>query len=262
MPAPVDDGVKAFVTKLVGWTDEGKHAQGRLGLRRRHHLPRGRRRLHQRASCCSTTPAAGRCANLSTKIGDAFDWVATGCPCGTAACSGMPGGAGLVAIKYTQNPEEVAKVMDCIARKDILKEFTERTLFLPAHKGIIEAGGLKFDTDDPHVQAALDTFVAAAPTIAPPRRRCRRGSWAVGLLRRARHPHQPGDGRRAAARGGLRAHRQDIADQVSQAQAERAVAAPWSSGSAPRLAAPAVLAGCRCSTRRCARCSARPARAG
>ena len=33
-------------------------------------------------------------ANLSTKIGDTFDWVATGSPCGTAACSGLHGGAG------------------------------------------------------------------------------------------------------------------------------------------------------------------------
>ena len=76
-------------------------------------------------------------ANLSTKIGDAFDWVATGSPCGTAGCSGLQGGAALVAIKYTKNPEEVAKVMEYLASEPIVKEFTERTLFLPAHKGVI-----------------------------------------------------------------------------------------------------------------------------
>ena len=56
-------------------------------------------------------------ANLSTKIGDAFDWVATGSPCGTAACSGLQGGAALVAIKYTKNPEEVAKVMEYLGQR-------------------------------------------------------------------------------------------------------------------------------------------------
>src|SRR5690606_26637939 len=93
-------------------------------------------------------------ANLSTNICDAFDWVATGTPCGTVACSGLPGGAALVGIKYTQNAEEVGKVMDYLAREDIVREFTERTLFLPAHKGVL-AGEINFQSEDPNVNAAL-----------------------------------------------------------------------------------------------------------
>ena len=79
-------------------------------------------------------------ANLSSKIGDGFDWVATGSPCGTAGCSGLKGGAALVAIKYTKNPDDVGKVMDYLGREDIVKEFSERTLFLPAHKGVDRQG--------------------------------------------------------------------------------------------------------------------------
>jgi alpha-1,4-digalacturonate transport system substrate-binding protein len=87
--------------------------------------------------------------------------VATGSPCGPAACTGMPGGAGLVAVKYTKNPEDVAKLMDWLAREEIVKEFSERTLFIPAHKGVL-AQGLDFQTDDPQVKAALDAFIAAS----------------------------------------------------------------------------------------------------
>ena len=166
MPAPVDEGVRTFVGKLVGWTEEGKMLKDTW------------------VSAAGSTYRAGaddfinaqipfyysgswQVANLSTKIGDAFDWVATGSPCGTAACSGLQGGAALVAIKYTQNPEEVAKVIEYLGSEPVVKEFTERTLFLPAHDGVIAKGGLAFDSDDPHVQPALEKFVAASQLVAP-----------------------------------------------------------------------------------------------
>ena len=93
--------------------------------------------------------------------------MATGSPCGTAACSGLQGGAALVAIKYTKNPEEVAKVIEYLGSEPVVKEFTERTLFLPAHQGVIDKGGLKFVSDDPNVQPALEKFVAASQEVAP-----------------------------------------------------------------------------------------------
>ena len=153
-------------SKLVGWTEEGKMLKDTW------------------VSAAGSTYRAGaddfinaqipfyysgswQVANLSTKIGDAFDWVATGSPCGTAACSGLQGGAALVAIKYTQNPEEVAKVIEYLGSEPVVKEFTERTLFLPAHAGVIAKGGLKFVSDDPHVQPALEKFVAASQLVAP-----------------------------------------------------------------------------------------------
>ena len=144
MPAPVDDGAKAFVTKLVNWTKDG------LMLKDTWVSAAG---TTYRAAADDFINAqipfyysgSWQIANLSTKIGDSFDWVATGSPCGTAGCSGMPGGAALVAIKYTKNPKDVAKVMDYLAREDVVKEFSERTLFLPAHKGVVDKGGLKWD---------------------------------------------------------------------------------------------------------------------
>jgi alpha-1,4-digalacturonate transport system substrate-binding protein len=166
MPAPVDEGVRTFVTKLVTWTEEGKNLKD-VWVSAAGSTYRAAADDFINAQIPFYYSGSWQVANLSTKIGDAFDWVATGSPCGSVACSGMPGGAGLVAIKYTKNPEDVAKVMDYLASEPVVKEFTERTLFLPAHKGIIAAGGLKFDTTDPHVQAALDKFVAAYGEVAP-----------------------------------------------------------------------------------------------
>jgi alpha-1,4-digalacturonate transport system substrate-binding protein len=165
LPAPVDEGTKTFARKLVEWVGSG------------------RMNKETWVSAAGTTYRAGaddfinaqiayyysgswQVANLSTKIGDAFDWVATGSPCGTAGCSGLPGGAALVAIKYTQNAAEVGKVMDYLASEAVVKEFTERTLFLPAHKGVV-AGTIDFKSDDPNVKGALETFVKATGQVMP-----------------------------------------------------------------------------------------------
>lgn len=165
-PAPVDEGTKTFATKLVNWTKDGLMLKDTW------------------VSAAGTTYRSGvddfinaqvpylysgswQIANLSTKVGDSFDWVATGSPCGTAGCSGLKGGAALVAIKYTKNPKDVAKVMDYLAREDVVREFSERTLFLPAHKGVIAKGGLKWDTKDKNVGPALDAFVKASAETLP-----------------------------------------------------------------------------------------------
>jgi len=159
-PAPLDEGAKAFITNFVGWADDGTMMKD-VWVSAAGSTYRAAAEDFINGQLVYYYSGSWQIPNFAAKIGDAFDWVATGSPCGPAACTGMPGGAGLVAIKYTQNPEDVAKVMDYLAREDIVKEFSERTLFLPAHKGVL-AKGLDFKTDDPQVKAALDAFVAAS----------------------------------------------------------------------------------------------------
>jgi alpha-1,4-digalacturonate transport system substrate-binding protein len=89
----------------------------------------------------------------------------------------MPGGAGLVAIKYTKNPKDVAKVMDYLASEPVVKEFSERTLFLPAHKGVLEKG-LNFKTDDAQAKAALETFVKASTSLSDLARKLPGWTWS------------------------------------------------------------------------------------
>lgn len=166
LPAPVDAGTKAFAEKLVGWVGEGKMLKDTwVSASGSTYRPAADDFIN--AAIPFYYSGSWQIANLSTKVGDTFDWVATGSPCGTAGCSGLAGGAGLVAVKYTKNPEEVAKVMEFMAREDIVKEFSERTLFLPAHKGVVEKGGLAWKTEDKNVGAALDKFVAAQAEILP-----------------------------------------------------------------------------------------------
>ncbi|HRO11122.1 ABC transporter substrate-binding protein [Amaricoccus sp.] len=165
-PAPVDEGVRTFVGKLVEWTEEGRMLRD-VWVSAAGSTYRAAAEDFINAQIPFYYSGSWQVANLSTKIGDAFDWVATGSPCGTVACSGLQGGAALVAIKYTRNPEEVAKVMEWLASEPVVKEFSERTLFLPAHQGVIAKGGLQFVSDDPHVQPALEKFVASSQLVAP-----------------------------------------------------------------------------------------------
>ncbi len=165
-PAPVDEGVRTFVAKLVNWTEQGRMLKD-TWVSAAGSTYRAASEDFINAQIPFYYSGSWQVANLSSKIGDAFDWVATGSPCGTVACSGLQGGAGLVAVKYTKNPEEVAKVMEYLASEPVVKEFTERTLFLPAHRGVIDKGDLHFVSDDPHVQPALEKFVAANAEVAP-----------------------------------------------------------------------------------------------
>ncbi|HEY4201814.1 MAG TPA: ABC transporter substrate-binding protein [Devosiaceae bacterium] len=165
LPAKVDQGAKDFITKFVNWNADGTIAKD-VWVSAAGATYRAAADDFINGQLVYYYSGSWQIPNFAAKIGDSFDWVATGSPCGPAACSGMPGGAGLVAVKYTKNPEEVAKVMDYLASGPIVKEFSERTLFLPANKEVL-AAGLDFKSDDPQVKAALDVYVKAAQSTAP-----------------------------------------------------------------------------------------------
>ncbi len=160
-PAPLDQGGKEFLSSFVGWTEDGTFAKD-VWVSAAGNTYRAAADDFINGQLAFYYSGSWQVANLATKISDNFDWVATGSPCGPAACTGMPGGAALVAVKYTKNPQEVATFMDWMAREEIVKEFSERTLFLPAHKAVVEKGGLNFQTDNEQAKAALGTFVEAS----------------------------------------------------------------------------------------------------
>jgi alpha-1,4-digalacturonate transport system substrate-binding protein len=96
---------------------------------------------------------------FATTIADAFDWEAVPNPCGPGGCTGMPGGAALVAINTTEHPEEVARVMEYLTREDVMAEFYGRTLFIPGHLGLAEKG-ITFDTELPQAKQSLEMFAS------------------------------------------------------------------------------------------------------
>jgi alpha-1,4-digalacturonate transport system substrate-binding protein len=78
----------------------------------------------------------------------------------------MPGGAALVGLESTQHPEEVARVIDYLAGEEVLSEFYARTLFIPGHVGLAEAG-VDYQTDSELTTDALTTFSGEVAKLSP-----------------------------------------------------------------------------------------------
>lgn len=175
LPAPLDQGTKDYMTKLVNWTSDGT-ADKDVWVSASGTTYRAAADDFINSQVVYYYSGSWQIPNFVTKIGNNFDWVATGSPCGPSACSGMPGGAGLVAIKSTKNPKDVGVVMDWLASSPVYKEFIERTLFLPANKEVI-AQGLDYKTDNAQVKAALNTFVKASASTATEANQMQAWKW-------------------------------------------------------------------------------------
>jgi len=164
-PALIDDGFKEMAGRLYDWHQDGTMAKELWGsVSGSTYL--GANEDFANAQVVMYMSGSWQISQFSDQIGDAFDWWAVPAPCGPASCTGMPGGAALVALKTTEHPEEVAKVMEYLSSEEVLAEFYGRTLFVPAHLGLAE-GGVSFDTDSPLAKHALETFAGAVPTISP-----------------------------------------------------------------------------------------------
>ncbi|MCA9998874.1 MAG: carbohydrate ABC transporter substrate-binding protein, partial [Anaerolineales bacterium] len=160
-PAIADAGFQAMSQMLVDW-----HADGTMPLDvwagSSGYAPANE--LFVNGQIVLYMSGSWQIGQFATTIGDAFDWQVIPNPCGPAACSGMPGGAALVPIKDTQHPEEVGMLMDYLAQEDVLREFSARTLFIPGHLGLAEAG-IAYETDVEAAANALSAFVAQVPLL-------------------------------------------------------------------------------------------------
>lgn len=103
--------------------------------------------------------------SFGEQIGETFDWKAVPNPHGPGGSTGIPGGAVMAAMATTQHPEEVAMVMEYLVQEEVLGEFTARSLFIPGHIGVAQAG-VDYQTDNPAVLDALNTFLAEVPKLA------------------------------------------------------------------------------------------------
>jgi alpha-1,4-digalacturonate transport system substrate-binding protein len=157
-PAVTDAGFKAFSERMVKWHKEGLMKE-----------------IWPSSSGAKWKNAADQFINKDTvmhvggswmiqryseTIGDRFDWAAIPQPCGPAGCAAMPGGAAMVGFKATKNPQAVAKVMAFMASEPVLKEYYERTLQIPAHKGLAQKGLDYGKNVSPQAIAALKVFTA------------------------------------------------------------------------------------------------------
>jgi alpha-1,4-digalacturonate transport system substrate-binding protein len=158
-----DEGFRDMAELFVGWHEDGTMPMeiwaGTTGYA-------GANEEFGNAQVVLYMSGSWQVGQFTDQIGDAFDWEAVPNPCGPGACTAMPGGAALVAIKDTQYPEQVARVMEYLASEEVLGEFSARTLFIPAHLGLAETG-VDFDTDLPQAKKSLDVFVGQVPLLSP-----------------------------------------------------------------------------------------------
>lgn len=164
-PAVVDDGFKRAAQMVYDW-----HKTGVMGKELWGSVSgaayRGANDEFKNAQVAMYMSGSWQIAQFDKTIGNAFDWVAVPMPCGVAACTGMPGGAGLVAIKTTKSPEAVAKVMEYLASEPVLSEFYSRTLAVPGHIGIA-ATGLDYKDASPLAKASLKVFSDQVSGLSP-----------------------------------------------------------------------------------------------
>jgi alpha-1,4-digalacturonate transport system substrate-binding protein len=164
-PAVIDDGFKRAAQLVYDWHKSGVMAKELWGSVSGAAY-RGANDEFKNAQVVMYMSGSWQIAQFDKTVGNAFDWVAVPTPCGPAGCTAMPGGAGLVAIKTTKNPEAVARVMEYLASEPVLSEFYSRSLFVPGHIGIA-AKGLDYKEASPLAKASLKVFSDQVAGLSP-----------------------------------------------------------------------------------------------
>jgi alpha-1,4-digalacturonate transport system substrate-binding protein len=163
--APVDEGFKRAAKLIVDWHKTGVMSKELWGSVSGAAY-RGANEEFKNAQVPFYFSGSWQIAQFDKTVGDAFDWAAVPNPCGPANCSGMPGGAGLIAIRATKYPKEVARVMDYLASEDVMSEFFARTLFVPGHLGVAKKG-VAYQGASKQAAAALKVFSDEVAKLAP-----------------------------------------------------------------------------------------------
>ena len=164
-PAVVDDGFKRMAQLLVDWHNEGTMSKELWGSVSGSAYV-GANEEFSNSQVVMYMSGSWQISQFAEQVGDAFDWWAVPNPCGPETCTGMPGGAAVVAFKDTKHPKEVARLMEFLTQEDNLHEFYSKTLFIPGHIGL-SSKGVDFQTDDPNAKRALSIFSEHIGEISP-----------------------------------------------------------------------------------------------
>ncbi len=160
----IDDGFRAFAEQFVAWHEDETMARdvwaGAGGGTYQDAAAE-----FTNANLVMYYSGSWQIGRFGRDIGDAFDWVATGGICGPEACTGMPGGAGIVGFNHTDPPEAVAALIEFVSRDDVQAQVLAQTSNLPAN-AMLQAEGVAYQDVSDDVAAALSTFGAAVPNFA------------------------------------------------------------------------------------------------
>ena len=161
----IDDGFRAFAEQFVAWHEDETMARDVwAGAGGGTYQDAAAEFIN--ANLVMYYSGSWQIGRFDRDIGDAFDWVATGGVCGPVACTGMPGGAGIVGFNHTDHPEAVGKLIGFVARDDIQEHVLARTRNLPANARL-QAEGIEYQGVSEDVAAALTAFAASVPEFSP-----------------------------------------------------------------------------------------------
>lgn len=163
-PILVDDGFRNFAEQFVAWHEDGTMARDVwAGAGGGTYQDAAAEFIN--ANLVMYYSGSWQIGRFGRDIGDAFDWVATGGICGPEACTGMPGGAGIVGFNHTEHPEAVGKVIEFMARDDVQAAVLAQTRNIPANSEL-QAQGIDYQGVSDDVKAALTVFAASIPTFS------------------------------------------------------------------------------------------------
>ncbi|MYE25689.1 MAG: carbohydrate ABC transporter substrate-binding protein [Chloroflexi bacterium] len=154
-PTVMDEGFRDMAERFVNWHLDGTMHPEMWPLSEGY---AGANEEFANAELVFYMSGSWQVRQFSQQIGDAFDWQAVPNPCGPGGCTGMPGGTAVVGIAATDHPEEVARVMEYLSSEEVLTEYLARTLFVPAHVGLLESG-VDYDTDLQSAQDSLSVYI-------------------------------------------------------------------------------------------------------
>jgi len=162
----VDDGFTAFTQQFVDWHNDGTIARdvwaGQGGA-----TYQDAAQEFINGELVFYYSGSWQVGRMDKNVGDFFDWKVVGSPCGpSGACSGMPGGAGIVGFEQTKHPKAVAAVIDYLAQENVYAEVTARTRNLPAHSAVATKG-VEFQDASPAAADALSAFAADLSDVSP-----------------------------------------------------------------------------------------------
>ena len=165
VPFLVDDAFTAYVQKFVDWNNDGTMARDVwAGSGGTSYQDASKEFINgQLVYYYSGSWQVGK---MDDQIGDGFDWVVVGSPCGEGGCSGMPGGAGIVGFSQTEHPEIVAKAIDYLAQEGNYAEMTAKTRNIPAHLGVASKG-VDYEGASAPAAAALNAWGAQVGRVSP-----------------------------------------------------------------------------------------------
>ena len=155
---PDDSGLRTFLGLLEGLLDDGKvPGDTLLGSGRSENYFVG-------GDALMYICASGKAESVARQIGESFAWVIAPNPHGAAGSTGFASLSAVVAFAGSEHPKAAARVIEYLLDPAVYAEYSARTLTIPAHLAVIEAG-VSYDTDDETVQAALEAFARGVPDL-------------------------------------------------------------------------------------------------